>query len=84
MTTAGPAGPRNPPCGNCGGPQVANLGLTSHYHVGLHPLGRNLWSQPLSRLQAVVCLNCGLTTFFASDLAKLREAAQQHPDWFSW
>lgn len=83
MTTAHPA-PQLPPCELCGGPQVGNLGVKSHYHVGIHPHGRQLWSKPLSTLSAVVCLHCGHTKLFADDLAKVRDEAERHPDRFVW
>ena len=73
-----------PPCENCGGPQVGGLDVVSQHGVGIHPTARTLWSRPLSGLNAVVCLNCGLTKLFTSHLAKLREEADKHPDDFSW
>jgi hypothetical protein len=76
--------PRIPPCPSCGGQRVGNLGLTSHHHVGLHPNGRSLWSEPMSAVNAVVCLNCSEVTLFAAGLDKIRAAAQEHPDWFTW
>lgn len=83
MTT--PAqGPRIPPCESCGGQRIGNLGLITQHHVGLHPLNKTLWARPLSGVNAVVCLNCGLVTTYASDLDKLREESQQNPELFSW
>ncbi|GAA4219251.1 hypothetical protein GCM10022220_55340 [Actinocatenispora rupis] len=73
-----------PPCESCRGQQVANLGLTGQHTNGLHPNSRSLGFRPMSTLSATVCLNCGRTTFYADDLAKIREAAQRHPDWFTW
>jgi len=31
---------------------------------------------------AAICLNCGFTAFYARDVLKMREALQQHPEWF--
>ncbi len=76
--------PRLPPCENCGGSQVGNLEVVSSYHVGLHTVGRTMMWSPLSSLNAVVCLSCGLTKLFAGNLGKLREEAQKHPERFGW
>lgn len=73
-----------PPCENCGGVQVGNLSVKSHYHVGLHPTGKQLWSSPLSDLNAVVCLGCGLTKFFAAHLEAVRRESSKHPERFIW
>ncbi|GAA1157780.1 hypothetical protein GCM10009630_64950 [Kribbella jejuensis] len=73
-----------PPCENCGGQQVGNLEVTSQQAVGIHPIGRNLWSRPLSPLAAVACLNCGLTKLFAADLEALRKETQKNPQDFTW
>lgn len=73
-----------PPCENCGGQQVGNLDVVSQQAVGIHPTGRALWSRPLSPLAAVVCLNCGLTKLFASDLEAIRKEAQNKPHDFTW
>lgn len=91
MPPAQPPGPpvqmqagRIPPCAACGGQRVGNLDLTGAYQVGLHPSGKTLWARPLSTLNAVVCLNCGLTSFYATDLGDIRTEAQQSPHLFSW
>jgi hypothetical protein len=73
-----------PPCENCGGQQVGNLELVSQQTLGIHPAGRSLWSRPLSSLGAVVCLNCGLTKFFATELAAIRSESQKKPQDFTW
>ena len=36
-------------------------------------------SFPVSGLTAVVCTGCGRVTFYAKDLARIREAVQKHP-----
>lgn len=73
-----------PPCENCGGQQVGNLDVVSQQAVGIHPSGRAIWSHPLSALGAVVCLNCGLTKFFATQLDAIRTEAQKKPEDFAW
>ena len=83
MTTAHPPS-QLPRCELCGGPQIGNLSLVSQYHVGVHPNGRQLWAQPLSSLSVVLCLGCGHTKLFASELTKVREKAEKHPEWFTW
>ncbi|WP_454199789.1 hypothetical protein [Nocardia sp. Marseille-Q1738] len=83
MATAHPP-PRIPQCELCGGPQIGNLRLVSQYHVGIHPNSRNLWAKPLSALNAVMCLRCGHTMFFAAELAKVQEEAEKHPERFTW
>lgn len=70
-----------PSCELCGGQLLGNLSLAGQ--VGLHPKGRTLWGLPMSAVDAVVCLGCGHTRYFAADLAKLRQEAQDHPDWFT-
>ncbi|GAA3990281.1 hypothetical protein GCM10022247_06180 [Allokutzneria multivorans] len=83
MTTAPPPS-RLPQCELCGGTQVGNLGLVSGHHVGIHPHARTLWARPLSTLNAVVCLQCGHTKFFAADLAEIQKEAREHPERFTW
>jgi hypothetical protein len=73
-----------PPCENCGGQQVGNLEVVSQQTVGIHPVDRALWSRPLSSLNAVVCLNCGLTKFFAAQLHAIRAETQKKPQDFTW
>lgn len=73
-----------PLCENCGGRQVGNLEVVSQQTVGIHPSGRALWSHPLSSLAAVVCLNCGLTKLFATQLDALRTETQKNPQDFTW
>jgi hypothetical protein len=72
-----------PPCSACGGQRVGNIRLIGQV-VGLQPAGKTIWTEPMSQINAVVCLNCGLTDIYAAGLDKIREAAQEHPDWFTW
>ncbi|WP_157183023.1 hypothetical protein [Sciscionella marina] len=83
MGTAYPPS-RLPQCHLCGGQQIGNLGVVSQHHVGIHPNSRSLWAQPLSALNAFVCLGCGHTTLYAAELPKVREEAAKHPDRFMW
>jgi hypothetical protein len=76
-------GPRIPPCKDCGGPRVGNLNLIGQT-VGLHPAGKTVTWQPMSQINAVVCLQCGLTEIYAGGLENIREATQEHPEWFTW
>lgn len=78
------AAPTLPPCASCGGQRIGNLEVISQQAVGIHPSSRSLWRRPLSSLSAVVCLNCGLTTLYAGDLAAIREEAQKKPEDFLW
>lgn len=73
-----------PPCELGGGRQIGNLAVMSQHHVGIHPAGRALWMVPLSRLSAVTCLTCGHTELFATDLHKIREEVDKHPERFRW
>jgi hypothetical protein len=52
----------------------------------LRPPKRRLWwrRDALARLVAYVCLSCGCTKLYADDLTTLRQATQQHPEWFTW
>jgi hypothetical protein len=77
-------GGRIPPCEACGGQRVGNFDVVSNSHVGLHPAGKTLWARPLSGLAGVVCLTCGLTSFYAADLAAIRIEAQKSPHLFGW
>jgi hypothetical protein len=83
MTPTNPP-PQLPRCELCGGQQIGNLGMVSQSHVGIHPNARQVWSRPLSRLSAVVCLGCGHTKFFAAEIARIREEATEHAERFHW
>ncbi|BDD84074.1 hypothetical protein TPB0596_38370 [Tsukamurella pulmonis] len=73
--------PSLPRCELCGGTQVGNLSVPGAW---LNPNGRTARVTTLSRLAAVVCLQCGNTTLFATDLDKVRREAQAHPERFTW
>ncbi len=83
MTTEQPPA-QLPQCELCGGTQIGNLDLASQYPVGVHPAGRQMWAKPLSSLHAVLCLGCGHTKLFASELERVRKEAAKHPERFTW
>ncbi len=83
MTTEHPPS-RLSRCELCGGTQIGNLNVVSQYPVGVHPEGRQMWAKPLSPLNAVLCLECGHTKLFASDLTRIQNTAAKHPERFTW
>jgi hypothetical protein len=77
-----------PPCPDCGGRRVGGLGLTGRgaHYMGLWPRKRHRFTgnEKLAAVEAYVCLACGYVKFYADDLATLRRAAEEHPEWLKW
>ena len=85
-----PKAPRPTPCPLCQGGRVwaetrvtgtgsSNAAFALTYG---HEKDTHFTSLKETGVAAAICLNCGFTAFYARDVLKMREALQQHPEWF--
>ena len=68
------------PCPQCGGQRVG-MGCASEMYLMRET---KFGSYPLSEVQAIVCLTCGLTTLYAEDLPKIQQEVRMHPGDFKY
>jgi hypothetical protein len=85
-----PKAPLPPPCPLCQGgrvwaePRVTGTGSSNAQFCLTygHEKSAHFTSFKETEVAAAICLTCGFTAFYARDVLKMREALQQHPEWF--
>jgi ribosomal protein S27AE len=85
---AGSVSPQNQLCASCGGVSVAvgvRTDAPERHSIWLWRPSRRGWgSRDVTTVRALACVDCGVVTFRATDLDRLRAEVAEHPGLFRW